>query len=118
MDDKTLYNQQVERLRQKEAECFLTFLDRYSTLLKLARENNFSGEDCYRVVEAFLRMDSAGEVWVCAWMHQLPAWAGRLRSGNGPQLVIMLPSMLNGLRRGVLRGYSVESIRRNASTTR
>ena len=58
MDDKTLYNQQVERLRQKEAECFLTFLDRYSTLLKLARENNFSGEDCYRVVEAFLRMDS------------------------------------------------------------
>lgn len=35
MDDKTLYNQQVERLRQKEAECFLTFLDRYSTLLKL-----------------------------------------------------------------------------------
>lgn len=37
---------------------FLTFLDRYSTLLKLARENNFSGEDCYRVVEAFLRMDS------------------------------------------------------------
>ena len=58
MDDKTLYNQQVERLRQKEAECFLTFLDRYSTLLKLARENNVSGEDCYRVVEAFLRMDS------------------------------------------------------------
>lgn len=58
MDDKTLYNQQVERLRQKEAECFLTFLDRYSTLLKLARENNFSGEDFYRVVEAFLRMDS------------------------------------------------------------
>lgn len=58
MDDKTLYNQQVERLRQKEAEYFLTFLDRYSTLLKLARENNFSGEDCYRVVEAFLRMDS------------------------------------------------------------
>ena len=42
MDDKALYNQQVERLRQKEAECFLTFLDRYSTLLKLARENNFS----------------------------------------------------------------------------
>lgn len=59
MDDKALYNQQVERLRQKEAECFLTFLDRYSTLLKLARENNFSGEGCYRVVEAFLlRMDS------------------------------------------------------------
>lgn len=58
MDDKTLYNQQVERLRQKEAACFLTFLDRYSTLLKLARENNFSGDDCYRVVEAFLRMDS------------------------------------------------------------
>ena len=26
-------------------------------------------------------------VWACAWMHQLPAWAGRLRSGNGPQLV-------------------------------
>ena len=46
-----------------------------------------------------LGMDSAGAVWVCAWMHQLPAWAERLRSGNGPQLVIMLPSTLNSTRR-------------------
>lgn len=54
-----------------------------------------------------LGMDSAGAVWVCAWMHQLPAWAERLRSGNGPQLVIMLPSTLNSTRRrfrGLLGG--------------
>ena len=40
-------------------------------------------------------------------MHQLPAWAGRLRSGNGPQLVIMLSSTLNSTRRrfrGLLGG--------------
>lgn len=46
-------------------------------------------------------------VWACAWLHRLPAWAERFRSGNGPQLVIMLPSTLNSTRRrfrGLLGG--------------
>lgn len=57
---------------------------------------------CYVLIWAV-----GGVVRVCAWLHRLPACAGRLRSGNGPQLVIMLPSTLNRTRRrfrGLLGG--------------
>jgi hypothetical protein len=58
MDEKILYQHQIEQVRQRRNEHFVDFLHIYSDLLKSAREYGFDGEDSYRVVEAFLQMDS------------------------------------------------------------